>query len=125
VLKLLELLELALITVIKKNDYGRLNLRSEVLNGPEYWEISVLQELIDLFNLGIVQQISTKVFPNELTTEYIMERLISKDFEAVFSWEDILPQALVLTSLGEVIYDFMELGELPHEDVENSRRSIS
>jgi hypothetical protein len=65
VLKLLELLELALITVIKKNDYGRLNLRSEVLNGPDYWEISVLQELIDLFNLGIVQQISTKVFPNE------------------------------------------------------------
>lgn len=117
--------QLALIAVIKDNQYCKLNLRSEVLNSPEYREIALLQELVDLSKLGVVQQISTNVFPIEFTKEYIMERLISREFDSISSWEDILPQILVLTSLGEVIYDFMELSELPDEDVENSRISLS
>jgi len=117
--------QLTMISIIIMNENERLNLLSELIVGPEYWEVSYRQELLDLIRLGIVQQVFVDFEEIILTPEYIQERVMTNDFGVVSSWDQIIPEALVLTAFGTILYEYMGLEELPEVDLEITKKLMS
>jgi hypothetical protein len=74
-----------------------------------YETISTLQETYQLYNLGLV---GCRLAPPG-------EAGPTGHHEALLGWDDVEPQKMELTSLGERYYVLMDLDEIPRTDLED------
>lgn len=77
--------------------------------------LSVLQEIYQLSNSGLVackliEQVNAGGFTDSSITN-------SQNYMALFSLDDVIPDMMVLTSLGKRYYSIMNLNEISSEDL--------
>jgi hypothetical protein len=90
---------------------------------PIIEDISALQEIYQLYNLGLVackyiEQINADGFTNSAITN-------SQDYLALITFDDVIPDQMVLTSLGKRYYSIMNLSEIPCEDLRAVAKTLS
>ncbi|AFZ02712.1 hypothetical protein [Calothrix sp. PCC 6303] len=89
--------------VLQEDDY------SEFQGFIPYETISTLQEIYQLYNLGLV---GCRLVPSGVQASP------AGHFKALLGWDNVEPQKMELTSLGKRYYALMDLDEIPHTDLE-------
>ena len=89
--------------VLQEDDY------SEFQGFISYETISTLQEIYQLYNLGLVG--CRLVLPG-------VQDDPTGHFKALLVWDNVEPQKMELTSLGKRYYALMDLDEIPRTDLE-------
>lgn len=110
--------QFCILSLVKKKDSFRANLRKgdysdgdSRTNGATLSEtINVLQQIFDLYSLGILAQIG-KEEDHEV-------------YDALLGWGDIIPNQLTLTPLGEGFFNILGLEDIPGEDIKHLIRFL-
>lgn len=117
--------QLIILSVLNANEFGKLNLRKESqAPAPDYWEISLLQEILELEGYGLIRQVSLNYFNNDPTPEYMKERILANDYEDI-TIDSLVPNALVTTTIGDVLHNLMDLKEISKADFEKIKVALS
>ena len=82
---------------------------------PIISDLSALQEIYQLNNLGLVAYLEN----DSKTVDGYSESkiMINNSYNALLSFDDVVPDKMVLTDLGKRYYSIMNLSEIPMEDL--------
>ncbi len=114
----------------RKAELEKINLSTKYLSDqdnndemPVLDNLSTLQEIYQLNNLGLVacenkEQTDTDGFIAASITN-------SKNYQALLSYDDVIPDYMILTDYGKRFYSIMNLLDIPNEDLIDVAETIS
>lgn len=115
--------QLCLLSLFEIHFNQILNIRFNHKDNFNPREISVLQEINELMQSGLLSELA---FPQEeipsITKELIMNASSEGNFSIVTAWYEIIPGRMVLTELGKNFYSILGLHEI--SDIEISELAI-
>lgn len=111
----------------RKAEYGKQNFEGISLatkdtsqdadgeNEPIIKEISALQEIYQLYNLGLV----ARIYVDSVNADGFSDSAIlsNHNYFALLTFDDVVPDQMALTNLGKRYYSIMDLAEIPKEDL--------
>ncbi|UNK19614.1 hypothetical protein MNQ98_06165 [Paenibacillus sp. N3/727] len=80
--------------------------------------ISILQEIFELTQLGLVQKLMAEADKTNATWRDA-QLLLQNSFNAMFGWDEVIPGCMELTALGETAYKLLSLEEMSVLEIEN------
>ena len=97
----------------RKTQIQGIKLREDEYRGFKgqilYESISILQEIYEMYNLGMIACKSKS----------------SEGHEALLGWTDVAPNRLLLTPMGKRYYKVMGLQDIPKKDIKEVARYLS
>lgn len=118
--------QLVYIAVINENELSSQNLRTNKLTSPDFRDVLAHQELLELINLGVINQVMIDDQHMEITPEYLHDCVLDERYNSIFSWEEVLPGALVLSpTLGVIVNSVMDLDEIEDTDIKEAINFLS
>jgi hypothetical protein len=100
-------------------------LRNTSENSPNSSYIYILQETMELFQMGLIFQIFPSDNEDSVTEERYDEALLSNDFTPLMSWDQIFPSGLVLSSIGMSCYSLMNLSDISTYELDETIKALS
>ncbi len=85
--------------------------------------LPILQEIFQLYNLGLIARLNVA---SEQGDGFITASIgYGFNYEAMFGLDDVAPNKMILTSLGERYFSIINLSEIPIEDLKEVATALS
>jgi hypothetical protein len=86
-------------------------------------DLSALQEIYQLHNLGLVARIDVDIKDAD---GWIEGKIItSQNYYALLSFDNVVPDHMILTNLGKRYYSVLDLSEIPNDDLLEVAKTLS
>ncbi|WP_028592440.1 hypothetical protein [Paenibacillus massiliensis] len=110
--------QFCLLKLIFENSDNKYMLQSkEVDKTYSSEEASLMQEIYDLTQMGLVLKLMPEENKNGITYDEL-ERIKENTFNAMFGLGDIVPGKMVVSPLGEAAYRLLDLEEIDYVEIE-------